>query len=249
MTDKKKHLMMTALIVLMMAAMMILSTGCVGKTEDFVETESGWTIEEDGHYTYACIIKNISEEKIISSASVVTNGLDAEGNIMAKLPDFQHDEFMIGPIMPGGKVAVSFDRFYSEEPTLKAWETTPAAFSFNVNLKKLSGLQDKEAESIPDIRIASAELTHNDSDFVTYEIVLENNGEEDVNVDLTDIEGSMISIIAVCRDGDGNITGGCTGDIETEDGIINIPAGEKAEYTVWFSSLPEGEPELILNPF
>ena len=82
---------------------------------------------------------------------------------------------------------------------------------------------------------------------MTYEIVLENNGEEDVNVDLTDIEGSMISIIAVCRDGDGNITGGCTGDIETEDGIISFPAGEEVKYEVAFSGVPKGEPELILT--
>lgn len=249
MTEKKKRLMMTALIVLLMAAFMILTTGCTGKTEDFVETESGWTIEEDGHFTYACIIKNVSEEKIISSASVVTNGLDADGNIMAKLPEFQNDQLMIGPIMPGGKVALALDRAYSEEPVFQEWETTPAAFSFNVNLKKLSGTQGKEAESIPDIRIVSAEQTYGDYDFVQYTIVLENNGKEDVNVDLTGAGDSMISIIAVCRDGDGNITGGCTGDFETEDGILSIPAGEKVEYTVDFLSLPEGEPELILNPF
>ena len=103
-----KTIRRTGIIILSLLLMAASLAACGGGNEEPVEeklkVEGGWTIEDDGAYTFAFVFENISDE-VLESAEVYPIGYDADGNVMS-MGENGGAYIGIGPLRPGEKTVI-----------------------------------------------------------------------------------------------------------------------------------------------
>lgn len=238
----------------LLAGMLLVSCGQEGGAvkDEGVRIEEGWTIRDDGGaYTYAVVIENTTEDKIIMRVNVSADALDPDGNIIEKKEDYKDTYIPIGPIWPGRKGAFAVPYTESDDEVFNEWDEMPSGFSIKANVTERtpldsSGTDDLEKAS-PDIEVVSAEEVFNDGENAEYWITLKNNGKYDCEADFTSADGALPNLSVVFRNEDGEITGAGIPIIEMEGDILALPAGEEVSVDVYIGNMPPGEPGFIFS--
>lgn len=223
---KKKTICFIACISLLMMVLML--PACGGGSEQPIEeklkVEEGWTIEDDGAYTYAFVFENISDE-VLESAEFYPVGYDADGNEMDK---GENDRvFMpMGTLYPGEKTVIGEEMSMTRDMGPYFWSETPASFGYEIKNAKWKSDSNK-----PHIVLENAEEVADNGDASIYSVTLRNVGGEDFDWQkaANDSSGQSQNLIpcVVQKDADGKIKGMATfGANSLSYEYPLIPAGE-----------------------
>lgn len=229
-----KTIRRTGIIILSLLLMAASLAACGGRSEEPVEeklkVEEGWTIEDDGAFTYAFVFENISDE-VLESAEFYPVGYDADGNEMDK---GENDRvFMpIGTLYPGEKTVIGEELSMTRDMGPYFWSETPASFGYEIKNAKWKSDSNK-----PHIVLENAEEVADNGDAIMYNLTLRNAGSEDFDWQkaLNDTTGMTKNIIpaVVMRDDEGKVKGMATMSPNTMTfDYPLIPAGESIDLEV-----------------
>lgn len=254
MTAIKKAGYLIMIIMALLAGMLLVSCGQEGGAEkdEGVSIEEGWTIRDDGSaYTYAVVIENTTEDKIIRKVNVNVDALDPDGNIIEKKEDYKGAYYMIGPIWPGRKGTFTMPYTEIDDEVFNEWDEMPSGFSIKANVTERTPIESSGADDLekasPDIEVVSAEEIFNDGETAEYWITLKNNGKYDCEADFTGANSAIPDLSVIFRNEDGEITGSGIPLIEMEGDILAISAGEEVSVDVNIFNMPPGEPEFCFS--
>lgn len=234
---KRKHILLSFFLVILL----FVSAGCTGNTSentDMVITDGGWTVLDDGTFSFAFIIEN-NYESPLNADNIRIDAFDSDGSIIAT-EDGYAGTFPSGNLRPGEKTAI----VWSSEDSGLSWTDPPA--SFEAGIKHISRGDD----NLPFITITDSVPEYfNEFGGATYNVTLRNEGKEDFLWSLNDpMNDQALMIAAVARNSEGKITGGgyayplrADGDLLNED--ILIPAGEEVSVRLYAQLNTAGEYE------
>ena len=249
--------------IIMLAALLVLSislSGCsaINSAKESVEAsktagidvDGGWTIDDDGGFSFAFVITNTTEDKIAARILYHVDALDEEGNRIPYTEPFFNtgDPLLLKQLMPG--------KSYVECASLDAagnanmFEKAPASFECTVEdiswNSAIAGpaldITDVQEEVTDDIFVGLDDepLDYNGMpvDMISYTVTLKNNGEKDFTWS-DEGEGYGLLVYVVYRDGDGNIIGGTMAFDENGGSGNTIAAGEELVLKM-SAPVPEG---------
>ena len=229
-----KTMRRTGIIILSLLLMAASLAACGGGNEEPVEeklkVEEGWTIEDDGAYTFAFVFENISDE-VLESAKVYPIGYDADGNVL-DMGDNKGTFMGIGPLRPGEKTVIGEELWAIRDMGSFFWSETPASFGYEIKDAKWSS-DSKQ----PHIVMENVEVVAENGDAIMYNLTLRNAGSEDFDWQkaLNDTTGMTKNIIpaVVMRDDEGKVKGMATMSPNTMTfDYPLIPAGESIDLEV-----------------
>lgn len=249
--EKRGLASMKKRFIILLAALLVLSislSGCsaINSAKESVEAsknagidvDGGWTINDDGTYSFAFVITNTTEDKVAARILYHVDALDEEGNRIPYTDSFYNsgDPLLLKQLMPGKSYVEC--SWVTDPGTENMFEKTPASFECTVEDISWS---DAAAAPVLDITDVQAEVT--DDIFAgpddgplelkgmpvvwtSYSVTLKNNGQEDFT--WSDMgEGYGLFIYVIFRDGDGNIMGGIEAFDEDGRSGGTIAAGEE----------------------
>ena len=231
---KMKTIRRIGIIILSLLLMAASLASCGGGSEEPVEeklkVEEGWTIEDDGAYTFAFVFENISDE-VLESAKVYPIGYDADGNVL-DMGDNKGSFMGIGPLRPGEKTVIGEELWAIRDIGSFFWSETPASFGYEIKDAKWSS-DSKQ----PHIVMENVEVVAENGDAIMYNLTLRNAGSEDFDWQkaLNDTTGMTKNIIpaVVMRDDEGKVKGMATMSPNTMTfDYPLIPAGESIDLEV-----------------
>lgn len=243
-----KTIRRTGIIILSLLLMAASLTACGGGNEEPVEeklkVEEGWTIEDDGAYTYAFVFENVSDE-VLESAEFYPVGYDADGNEMDK---GENDRvFMpIGTLYPGEKTVIGEELSMTRDMGPYFWSETPASFGYEIKNAKWKSDSNK-----PHIVLENAEEVADNGDASVYSVTLRNAGGEDFDWQkaANDSSGQSQNLIpcVVQKDADGKIKGMATlGANSLSYEYPLIPAGEAVTLELIAIAEPDDNNEYLI---
>ena len=170
-----------------------------------ISVEKGWTVKDDGSYTFAFVIENTSD-KVLTNCEINVYAYDAEGNKIEPKEDNYINT--VGPLWPGEKTVIGEELETTKDPEYRMWNETPASFDYTLHAS-----WDSECEE-PHLVLEGAEPTDGEfsEDCYYYDLRVRNAGTEDYDWAQARIDNETLftpvpNFYAVARDADGNITG------------------------------------------
>lgn len=158
--------------------------------EKLVDADTESLDIQDGYFSddgeYAVVIKNNSEDKILSKFSINFEAYDADGNAIE--PDGFPPNDKVGPLFPG-ESAVSID--WGAEN----WTEQPSSMGYVINTATWGGSSK---------HVAVTDVTENY--YGSFTVTISNLGETDVDLN-EDYDKGNFSAYAIFRDSEGTVTG------------------------------------------
>lgn len=158
--------------------------------EKLVDPDTDSLDIQDGYYysdgEYAVVIKNNSEDKVLSKFSINFDAYDADGNLME--PDGFPPNDTVGPLFPGeSAVSVSWGA--------DSWAEQPSDMSYSITAATWGGSGK---------HVAVTETT--EDYYGSFSVVIKNSGKDDVDLQ-KDYEKHNFEVYAIFRDSEGAVTG------------------------------------------
>ena len=216
MKEHHRKILLTAVAVLL--AMILCSCSAITGSVEVID--QGWTIKDNGQFSYAFILQNNGEEPA-SYVVATVDGYDQDGSRIGK-GDWENTFDESGTLRPGEKTAVCMS--FDESVDSSDYETVPSSFRLSVQKMPMKGefidyLKHKERNPYITIENTGHLATfknHSDEDYDDSWVY---NGGEPQG------ESSFMFVTAVFRDDEGNIIGASRAFPDGDS--IQIAAGEE----------------------
>lgn len=207
--------------------------------EKLVDADTESLDIQDGYFSddggYAVVVKNNSEDKILSKFSINFEAYDADGNTIE--PDGFPPNDKVGPLFPGeSAVSVAWGS--------DSWTEQPSSMGYAINTATWGGSAK---------HVAITEIT--EDYYGGFTVTISNLGENDVDLQEDHDKGNF-EIYAVFRDSDGTVTGVSYAYLEDflrydDEGVAHgefpvLPAGSELTTSAEVYEMHPGTAEIVI---